>query len=267
MVDHEGIGDPMTERTAALPGADDRASDVRLTLSARRILLVTLIAIGLLVSAHAFRSRLVLAWPEPSLLQGEVLRIFSIGAESGLTTWVTIIMMLSIVLVSVLIGLAERAAQPRGWRQWIAVAAVFGFASLDEQIQLHEMWVEPFREIFRITTGPFILAWVIPAIALSSVLAVVFLPFVVRLPTRTRVWVIAAVALWLAGAIGMEMVDSATFELRQAMEPVVAHWVSAILYTTEEAMEMLGVAVLLHTLLVHARDYNPGALGANVRVV
>jgi len=267
MADREGLGEPMKQRSSAAPVAPDRAGNVQLTLSSRRVLLVMMIAIGLLVSAHAVRSRLILAWPEPSLLQGEVLRIFSIGAESGLATWFTIIMMLSIVLVSVLIGLAERAAQSRGWRQWIAVAVVFGFASLDEQIQLHEMWVEPFREIFGITTGPFILAWVIPAIALSFVLALVFLPFVLRLPTRTRIWIIAAVALWLAGAIGLEMVDSATFEIRQAMDPVVAHWVSAILYTTEEAMEMLGVAVLLHTLLVHWRDHTPGSLGVNARVV
>ena len=257
--DRDGSGSPAA--SASTP-----PTAVVVEISARRVLIVLLAAIGLLVSAHAVRSRLVLAWREPDLLQGEVLRIFSIGAESGFATWVTIIMMLSIALVAVLIGLAERAEQHPRWRQWIAVAAVFGFASLDEQIQLHEMWVEPFREIFSITTGPFILAWVIPALVLAAVLALLLLPFVLRLPARTRLWVVASIGLWLAGAIGMEMVDSATFELRQAMEPVTAHWVSAIMYTTEEAMEMLGIAVLLHTLLVHARTHQPGALGARVTV-
>ena len=251
---------------AAASTSTPSAAAVTLEISARRVLIVLLVAIALLVSAHAVRSRLVLAWPEPDLLQGEVLRIFSIGAESGFATWVTIIMMLSITLVAMLIGLAERAAQHPRWLQWIAVAAVFVVASLDEQIQLHEMWVQPFRELFGITTGPFILAWVIPALVLAAVLALAFVPFVVRLPARTRLWLVSAVGLWLAGAIGIEMVDSATFELRQTMEPVTAHWVSAIMYTTEEAMEMLGVAVLLHTLLVHAREHQPGALGASVTV-
>lgn len=267
MADRCRDGDSAQPFAPATPRAPEGAALPQLELSARRVLIVLLVAIGLLVSAHAARTRLVLAWPEPDLLQGEVLRIFSIGAESGFATWVTIIMMLSIALVSVLIGLAERAAASSRWKQWVAVAAVFLFASLDEQIQLHEMWVEPFREIFSITTGPFILAWVIPAIALAAVLALIFLPFVLRLPARTRVWVIASVGLWLAGAIGIEMVDSATFEWRQAMEPVTARWVSAIMYTTEEAMEMLGVATLLHALLVHARVHEPGALGARIRVV
>jgi len=207
------------------------------------------------------------SWPTPDLFQGEALRIFSIGGESALVTWVTIIMMLAVALVAVLIGLGERAAGARAWRQWIGVALVFLLASLDEQVQLHEMFVEPVRALFSITTGPFLLAWVIPAIVLAAILAVLFLPFVTRLPARTRLWLIAAIGLWLAGAIGMEMVDSATFEWRQAMPEDQSRWISAVMYTTEESMEMLGIAVLLHTLLVHARDHNPGALGANLRVV
>lgn len=238
-----------------------------LDLPARRVLIACLVGVGLLVSAHAVRSALVLAWPAPSLLQGELLRILSIGAESGLATWFTLLMMLSTALVAVLIGLAERAAEVPRAGYWFGVAAVMLLASLDEQIQLHEMWVEPFRAIFSITTGPFLLAWVIPALIVAVLVAVPFVPWVVRLPARTRLWAIAAVALWIAGAAGMEMVDSATFEWRQAMEPVRAHWVSAVIYTTEEAMEMLGVAVLLHTLLVHAREHAPAALGARIRIV
>ncbi|MGV3734045.1 MAG: hypothetical protein ACO1N6_11680 [Microcella sp.] len=234
---------------------------------ARRVLVACLIGIGLLVSAHAVRSALVLAWPEPTLLQGELLRILSIGAESGLATWFTLLMMLSTALVAVLIGVAERAAGAPRSGYWFGVAAVMLLASLDEQIQLHEMWVEPFRALFSITTGPFLLAWVIPALIVAALVALIFVPWVVRLPARTRLWAIAAVALWIAGAAGMEMVDSATFEWRQAMDPVRAHWVSAIIYTTEEAMEMLGVAVLLHTLLVHAREHAPAALGARIRIV
>jgi len=256
---------PAAHESAGRPALAPAAAAV--DLPARRVLVACLIGIGVLVSAHAVRSRLVLAWPEPELLQGELLRILSIGAESGLATWFTLLMMLSTALVVVLIGLAERAQGGRRWGWWFGVAGVMLLASLDEQIQLHEMWVEPFREIFSITTGPLLLAWVIPSLIVAALVAALFLPWALRLPPRTRLWAMAAVALWIAGAAGMEMVDSATFEWRQAMEPVRAHWVSAIIYTTEEAMEMLGVAVLLHTLLVHAREHAPAALGARIRVV
>lgn len=238
-----------------------------LDLPARRVLVACVIGIGLLVSAHAVRSWLVLRWPEPELLQGELLRILSIGAESNLATWFTLLILFSTALVAVLIGLAKRDAGAPRWGWWLGVAGVLLLASLDEQAQLHEMWVEPVRALFSITTGPFLLAWVIPALIVAGLIAAVFLPWALRLPPRTRLWAMAAVALWIAGAAGMEMVDSATFEWRQAMEPVRSHWVSAIMYTTEEAMEMLGITVLLHTLLVHAREHAPGALGARIRIV
>ncbi|UTT63049.1 hypothetical protein [Microcella humidisoli] len=253
---------------AAIPPQPPAAADpLVLVIARRRVLRLLVGAIAAVLLAHAVRSALVLSWPPPrEFAQTELLRILDMGGEAAIGTWLTIGMMLGVVVVAGVIALAERRAGSAQWRGWVGVAIVFGYASIDEQLQLHEALVLPMRGLLGITSGPLWLAWVVPALVLVAVLALVFAPFAARLPRRTRTGVVVAIGLWLAGAIGVEMLDAATFPWREAMEPVRSHLVSAGLVALEETMEMLGVALLLHVLLGHVRDHAPASAGARLVV-
>ncbi|MCA1942971.1 MAG: hypothetical protein LDL15_05135 [Yonghaparkia sp.] len=239
----------------------------RLTVVSRRVLTVLLGTIVLLVLAHGARSALLLSWPPPrGLAQSELLRILDIGGEAAAATWFTIAMLLAVVAVAVLIAVVERRAASPVWRWWAGVAVVFTAASIDEQLQVHEMLVLPMRSLLGITSGPFWLAWVVPALILVVVLALLFAHFVVGLPARTRAGLIIGIGVWLTGAIGVEMIDAATFPWRESLNPVPSHLISATITAVEESMEMLGIALVLHTLLVHVRDDAVGSGGIRVAV-
>jgi len=236
-----------------------------LTISHRRIMTVLIVVWVLIVAANAI-SRWI-GWTIPlSPLRAQVLFFFATGGEATLGTWFTVVMMLTIALIAVLIAVAARATGSRWWRHWYGVAAVFTALSIDEQVQIHEAMVVPMQRLFGITTGPLLLAWVIPALALAAIVSLVFLRFVIALPSRTRSWFVASIGLWLVGAVGMEMVDGATFEYLQTLGPESELRWKETLYAVEEAIEMLGIMMIVSTLLVHARDHEPGATGTLVRV-
>ncbi len=239
-----------------------------LVIPHRPVMVVLVIAWVVIVAANALSRWL--GWTiELSPLRAQVLFVFATGGEATLGTWFTIVMMLGIAVLAVLavhIGAGERAVGSRWWRSWYGLAVVFIAASIDEQAQLHEILVVPMQRLFGITTGPLLLAWVIPALGLVVVLALVFARFVIALPRRTRLWLVSSTGLWLFGAVGMEMVDSATFELLQSLGPVAELRAKEVLYAIEESIEMLGIMMLVSTLLVHARDEAPARAGVLVRV-
>lgn len=251
--------DDATTRAAPAPAM------ASLVIRHRRVMAVLVIAWVLIVAANAVSRWLV--WTiELSPLRAQVLFVFATGGESTLGTWFTIVMMLGIAVLAVHLGAGERAMDSRWWPYWYGLAAVFVAASLDEQAQLHEILVVPMQRLFGITTGPLLLAWVIPALGFVVVLALVSAPFVLALPRRTRLWFVGSIGLWLLGAVGMEMVDSATFELLQSLGPVAELRAKEVLYAIEESIEMLGIMMLVSTLLVRARDAAPARSGVLVRV-
>jgi hypothetical protein len=234
-------------------------------ISHRRVMRVLIAAWVIVVAANVV-SRWI-GWNIPlTPLRAQVLFFFATGGEATLGTWFTIAMMLMIVLLAMLIATAARAHGSPWWRYWYGLAAVFTVMSIDEQVQLHESLVVPMQRLFGITTGPFLLAWVIPALALVVVVALVFLRFVIALPRRTRIWFVASIALYLVGAAGMELVDGATFDLLQSLGPMAELLGKETLYAVEEAIEMLGIMMIVSTLLVHAREELPGLDGVQVRV-
>jgi hypothetical protein len=237
-----------------------------LVLSHRRIMLVLIISWLLIVAANAV-SRWI-GWTVPlSPLRAQVLFIFATGGEAGLGTWFTIVVMLGVAVLALLIGSGARAAGSPWWRHWYGLSAVFVLTSLDEQAQLHEALVVPMQRLFGITTGPLLLAWVIPAAAVLVGLVLVFFRFARHLPGRTRIWFCASIALWVGAAVGMELVDGATYELLQSLGPVSELRWKELIYAIEESVEMLGIMMLVSTLLVHARDHVPARAGSLVRVV
>lgn len=257
------------------PGDEDAAAPVPagatsaprgvLVIRHRRVMVLLVVAWVLIVAANVI-SRWIGWMIELTPLRAQVLFIFATGGEATLGTWFTIVMMLGVALLAALIASAERASGSRWWRHWYGVAAVFVVTSIDEQAQLHETLVLPVQRLFGITTGPLLLAWVIPALVLAAAVSLVFLRFVLSLPRRTRTWFVASIGLWLLGAIGMELVDGATFTLLQSLGAEVELRAKETLYAVEEAVEMLGIMMIVSTLLVHARDAASTARGVILRV-
>jgi hypothetical protein len=126
---------------------------------------------------------------------------------------------------------------------------LFVFLSLDETISIHERAGDQVSD--RIATSGFLLwAWVIPYGILTLVVAVSYVPFLWRLPAETRWRVVLAGALYVGGALGMEMSEARIVDQGGGGTLAVA-----ILAVVEEGLELAGAALFFAVLLEHIVRY------------
>ena len=79
-----------------------------------------------------------------------------------------------------------------------------------------------------------------------AIVGIGFLPFLLRLPSRTRNLFALSGIVYVGGAIGVEMLSASQADLNG--EDNLAY---ALIVTLEELCEMVGVVLFLHALLDH----------------
>ena len=141
--------------------------------------------------------------------------------------------------------------------RWRGLAAIFLFLSIDETAQLHERSMklllpvldvlslrpsEGIRSFFR--AGIFHYTWVIPAAAVVVTLLLVYLRFLLALPSPVRRLCVIAAALYVGGALGLEMAGGLYASLHGRAQPVYS-----LLASGEEVAEMAGALVFLCAFL------------------
>lgn len=158
--------------------------------------------------------------------------------------------LVSVVLLAACSGLLFVAAQQDhgdGGRRspyWWVLGIGFLAMAIDEWMSVHELLVPVLRRPD--LPGVFHFAWVMAALPLVLALGAVFAGFWLRLPRGTRFGVALAAAMYLGGAIGIEMAGGAY----AAGHGQATLWYAALV-AIEEWAEMVGVAILLTTLLGH----------------
>ncbi len=171
--------------------------------------------------------------PLPWLLR----QLFDVDRENNLPTWYSAFLLL---VATALLWLCARQRKAEGDRwsgQWLALAGGFLLMSLDEVAGVHET----INSVIEVT-------WAIPAALLVPVLGLAFVPFLLHLPRRTAFRFVLAGAIYLAGALGVEIFGNSLSvqSLRDTLQYNLATLV-------EEALEMLGVILFIHALLRYMR--------------
>ena len=124
---------------------------------------------------------------------------FSLSYEANVPTWFATVLLFGCALAAY--GIArDVAAGGAGRRHWWAIAGIATYASLDEATELHEH-LGGHLEL----GGALYFDWVIPAAAIVVALVLVFWPFVWALPARTRTRLMFAAAIYVVGAVGMDL--------------------------------------------------------------
>jgi hypothetical protein len=165
-----------------------------------------------------------------------------VDMESSYYTW------LSTCALFVTAFMAFRRADYIGkggpyFRQWVGVGVLFVYLSADEAQSIHEklgslgaMMVNP--------TGYFFLSWTVPGMILVAIVSLALISMVIALPPYARWMSIASGAVFLSGAVGLEMIGGNLMEIYGFDSVPYALETSA-----EEALEGLGVLMFLWTLI------------------
>jgi hypothetical protein len=138
--------------------------------------------------------------------------------------------------------------------KWMILALVFLFLSMEEIVGFHESVMALLRSLLQ-GEGFFYFTWVIPAIILVGLFGFWYIPFLVHLPKRTRLLFILSGSIYIAGAVGFEMLGGKYFSDENF---------NVLLYsmitTLEEDLEFTGIICFIYTLLKYLQSMLTGIL-------
>jgi hypothetical protein len=176
--------------------------------------------------------------------------LLSLSYEQNIPTWYTSSLLLACSMLLAVIAVGARNSKAPHVPHWWLLAAGFLYISLDETVSLHEAasgWMR--------LGGVLYFSWVIPAGILVVLLGISYLRFLAHLPKKTRLQFIVAGAIYVTGAVVMELPLGYWTEQHGSQS-----FGYAAIDLVEESMEILGVTLFLLSLMdyLHAQRWTIG---------
>ncbi len=169
----------------------------------------------------------------------DLLDLFSLSYEANVPTWLSACMHATSALLLALIASGKQQSGAPFVRHWWGLSIIFAYISIDEFVQIHEemnAWFD--------LSGALYFGWVIPAAILVSIFVLSYWRFLAHLPWMTRFRFIRAGAVFVGGAMGIELILGYWTDLHGShnLGYAIIDWV-------EESMEMVGAGLFLSALV------------------
>lgn len=182
-------------------------------------------------------------------------RLFYVGRDLSLASWYSALVLVLASILLLTIAIAIRASEyPRYVRRWAILAAIFAYLSCDEMLRLHERMADTvlrpaLDSLGFIPTGVLSYPWVIVYAPLVALFVLAYFGFWRTLPVRIRKLFLIAGAMFVGGALGVELFN-AYHDQAGGSEPLV------IVGThIEEMLEMGGIIVFVYALMAYLAAY------------
>ena len=215
-----------------------------------RIFQVLCIAIGIVALLHIVAHIILIQGPH-SFEVTLALSLIDMDAELSIPTWVSQILLLGASLSALLVAATRKKAKQPYYRHWYGIFAILLYMSIDEGSRIHELASDPLTNLLG-TGGTFMVhGWVFAGFALVLLVAFLYIKFWLALPTATRWQLFLSAFLYLAGAIGFEIIGgyhSSQFGYDMTYR---------MLVLAEESLEMLGAAFAIYTFLRYQAETRP----------
>jgi hypothetical protein len=165
--------------------------------------------------------------------------LLSLSYEENIPTFYSAVILLAAALLLALIALGTKRNGERFVAAWWVLSVGFFYIAVDEVLELHEQ-LTPLMSTLKQFGGVLTFSWVIPAAVLVLVLGLLFIPFLRHLPRATRNRFLLAGALYVGGAVVLELPLGAWTQ-KHGDENLGYALIDAV----EESLEMLGVNLFL----------------------
>ena len=205
------------------------------------IIVFSLIAISSLVQFGAF----FLNQSSSSNYSG---RLFRLDEEINIPTLYS---SLALAFSSILLGIIsymKKVANSQDVNYWKILSLIFLYLAVDEMCSIHEM-LSTIRPLLN-AGGLFYFTWVIPGLIFVVIFVALFWRFIQSLPRKTRNLFLISGAIYVGGAIGIEMIGGYHSEAYGEDTPLYS-----LITTIEESMEMLGIVLFIYALLSYITSY------------
>lgn len=181
--------------------------------------------------------------PSTHILAFDFLNLFSVNLEGSFPTWYSTILLFvaAALLTYITIAKFQNSDNQRGY--WIVLTLGFFYLSADEGAGIHEIFVDTMKQSFDVT-GFFAFGWQIVAIPVVLIVLLLYVRFIIQLPTQTRTWLIISATIYLGGALIIEGISANQWYIDGGLS---MRYLS--IATIEETFEMLGAVLFIYTLL------------------
>lgn len=225
-------------------------SNIRIDHDTTKAILFLASVIGCLLFLHVLGhvSKFYLGYGDHIIVKNFI-RYFDLDKERNIPTYFSTVMLLLCSATLLLIAGIEKKIAGRFVMYWLGLAIIFLFLSIDENLSIHERFIDPVHDALGELPGFFLFAWVIPYGLLVLVFSLLYLKFTMQLPSKIRILVVAGGVIYVAGAIGVEMIGGFYWEANPIHSNTVDGTYEIIIITIEEALEMFGVLIFLKALL------------------
>jgi len=145
-------------------------------------------------------------------------------------------------------AVAVRTHQRRmkGAKRWAILSCLFGLCSADEVAALHETFGNSLSShIGHLGFGVY--SWIIAGVPLVTVLAIAFVPLILKMPRPIMITLILAGVFYVVGAVGFEVIEAKIDNLYGTMPFV---YVTAV----EETFEQIGIILFIRGALAYAQE-------------
>lgn len=235
-----------SDRGTAVAGAKPDTAITASVESIYRFLLATSVALLML----SLIGQLAVHWAPDFLGRDWYALQFDVDREQSIPTLFAILLHLGASVSAALVSWSLRQTMQAHALPWLLVSGLFVLTMIDEQVGNHERLIEPLRARFD-AGGGFHYAWFIAGLPLAALLALCFLRPVLSLPRNIRLTTMTAAGLFLAGALGAEMLGGAYVAAGNRLHSA---GMEAFLHL-EEGLEMIGVSTFIYAMLRFRVEY------------
>jgi hypothetical protein len=229
----------------------------------------------LLITLVSFFARVAMyVWGTEGYLQP--LRIVDVSEERSIPAWFESLQFLLCSILLAVIAVAKRRRNDRYSLHWSFLSIILLLLSLDEVASIHEAIGQQSERLLHSITGftpsgAIKFFWVVPGAIFVVVVLLAYLRFLADLPRSTRRWFVFAGALFVLGALGLEMLSAQV----SSSSSSIADWVASssggmvgperasaipkilkgLQTCVEEMFEMLGLTAFVYALLAYIGSY------------
>jgi len=254
----------------------DRSEEDNMVLAIyAKTIVRTIIVAVLLITLAGLAARFILyMWGEVEFLQP--LRIFDVGEERSIPTWFESIQFLLCSILLAVVTVATKQRNDRYSLHWGVLSIILLLLSLDEVASIHEAIGQQSERLLHYTTGltpsgAISFFWVVPGAIFAVIVLLAYLRFLANLPQTTRRLFLFAGALFVLGALGLEMLTAQVVSssggianwIESASGGIVGQGSASAIPTilkglqtsVEEMFEMLGLTAFVYALLAYISSY------------
>lgn len=170
--------------------------------------------------------------------RGGIVPLLSLSHEQNVPTLYSALLLLFAAGLSALLAAQARRGDRRDMWPWAGLAAGFFYISVDEVLELHEQWGRSFR-----LGGALHYGWVVPAAGIVLAVGLLYTRFLLRAPKPLRYRLLIAGAIYVFGAVGMEL--PLGYWVEKEGEKTLGY---ALIDWVEETLEMAGIALYIVTV-------------------